>query len=160
MYWLWKMRRKVSKENYQKTIKWSLLWEDLKKSWLILCLFAGYILIGKELGYSVCPSVMLLGIPCPGCGMTRAFFAFLRGDWKEAWHYHPFVYVLILYVIVFAFRRYIQQKEGKSMIKWLIVIGLAMILYYGYRMIRFFPTEAPMEYYYGSVLYRMIAIIR
>jgi hypothetical protein len=32
----------------------------------------------------------LLGLPCPGCGMTRALAALSRGDWRAALAFHPF----------------------------------------------------------------------
>lgn len=37
----------------------------------------------------ICPSRVLYGIPCPGCGLTRATLAMLRWDWGEVWQYHP-----------------------------------------------------------------------
>lgn len=36
----------------------------------------------------------VLGIPCPGCGLTRATLALLRGDVALAYHFHPLVFVL------------------------------------------------------------------
>lgn len=42
----------------------------------------------------LCPSAALLGIPCPGCGLTRATLALLRGDVGGAFHFHPLVFVL------------------------------------------------------------------
>lgn len=40
------------------------------------------------------------GLPCPGCGGTRAFAAILRGDLIHAFFYHPVVpFCYILYVI-------------------------------------------------------------
>ncbi len=33
----------------------------------------------------------LTGVPCPGCGMGRAFNALLRGDWARALAWHPLV---------------------------------------------------------------------
>lgn len=32
---------------------------------------------------------LFLHIPCPGCGMTRAYLSLLRGDWRGAFGYHP-----------------------------------------------------------------------
>lgn len=40
------------------------------------------------------------GLPCPGCGGTRAFTAVLQGDLIHAFFYHPVVpFCYILYVI-------------------------------------------------------------
>ena len=36
-----------------------------------------------------CPTGYFLGIPCPFCGMTRAFLCVLRGDFLQAFYYHP-----------------------------------------------------------------------
>lgn len=40
------------------------------------------------------------GLPCPGCGGTRAFTAVLRGDLIHAFFYHPVVpFCYLLYVV-------------------------------------------------------------
>lgn len=36
-----------------------------------------------------CPFAALLGIPCPGCGLTRAAWALLHGEWRHALELHP-----------------------------------------------------------------------
>ena len=41
-----------------------------------------------------CPMAGVLGIPCPGCGLTRATLALLRGDVRGAFRLHPLVFVL------------------------------------------------------------------
>lgn len=43
---------------------------------------------------SLCPSRALLGLPCPGCGMTRALAALLRGDFAAAFAFHPWAFAL------------------------------------------------------------------
>lgn len=42
-----------------------------------------------------CPARLLTGHPCPGCGMTRASVALLRGDLAGAWRLHPFALLLV-----------------------------------------------------------------
>ncbi len=36
-----------------------------------------------------CPLLFLFGIPCPFCGMSRAFFSLLKGDFAQSFYYHP-----------------------------------------------------------------------
>ncbi|HBZ65072.1 MAG TPA: DUF2752 domain-containing protein [Lachnospiraceae bacterium] len=43
------------------------------------------------------------GLPCPGCGGTRAFAAVLRGDLIHAFFYHPVVpFCYVLYIVFMA----------------------------------------------------------
>jgi hypothetical protein len=42
-----------------------------------------------------CPMRAALGVPCPGCGMTRATHLLAHGDLTAALHMHPLVLVLL-----------------------------------------------------------------
>lgn len=42
----------------------------------------------------VCPTAALFHVPCPGCGLTRATFAALAGDFGAAYHFHPLVFIV------------------------------------------------------------------
>lgn len=42
--------------------------------------------------YPRCPSKLLTGYDCPGCGSLRATHAVLHGDLVAAWHYNPAVF--------------------------------------------------------------------
>lgn len=42
-----------------------------------------------------CPLFNALGIPCPGCGMTRATLFLVHGEWKQALLMHAFAPALI-----------------------------------------------------------------
>ena len=57
------------------------------------------------LGYSLWPCLFanVTGLPCPGCGMTRAVGALIRGDWSAAVQFHPFApgFVLLALLVVF-----------------------------------------------------------
>jgi hypothetical protein len=46
-------------------------------------------------GPPFCPTALLFGIPCPGCGLTRATVAMLQGDFGAALHLHPLSPVLV-----------------------------------------------------------------
>ncbi len=49
---------------------------------------------GNTPGFMVCYFKLITGLPCPGCGMTRAVIALAHGDLPTAWQYHPFVVVV------------------------------------------------------------------
>jgi len=40
------------------------------------------------------------GFSCPGCGMTRAFAALARGEWHEAWRFHPLSFVVLAELVI------------------------------------------------------------
>ena len=43
---------------------------------------------------TVCPLRRLIGLPCPGCGMTRAFAHLAKGEWSAAASDHLVAFVL------------------------------------------------------------------
>jgi hypothetical protein len=45
-------------------------------------------------GWDACLFHRMTGLPCPGCGMTRAFVALASGDWSVAVGAHPFVLIV------------------------------------------------------------------
>jgi hypothetical protein len=42
-----------------------------------------------------CPIQLLLGLPCPTCGITRATLLALHGDLAAATHLHPLVWLAV-----------------------------------------------------------------
>jgi hypothetical protein len=42
----------------------------------------------------LCPTASLFGLPCPGCGLTRATLALLQGQFAQALRLHPLVPLL------------------------------------------------------------------
>jgi hypothetical protein len=49
-----------------------------------------------------CPFKALTGIPCPGCGMTRAILSITKGDFHGAFGYNPFSFFLLFVVVISA----------------------------------------------------------
>lgn len=51
--------------------------------------------VASGVGGWPCPLKSALGIPCPGCGLTRASVALLRGEFAAAFGAHAFAPVLL-----------------------------------------------------------------
>jgi hypothetical protein len=49
-----------------------------------------------------CPIQLALGLPCPGCGLSRATAALLRGDVLAAIEIHPFVFLALAFFALLA----------------------------------------------------------
>ncbi len=59
----------------------------------LFCVAASWLWPFSGVGVDVCMLHATTGLPCPGCGMTRAFVAFADGDWAVAVGANPFVLV-------------------------------------------------------------------
>jgi hypothetical protein len=44
---------------------------------------------------TLCPVAVLTGTACPGCGMTRAVVALVRGDVRASWAAHPLAALVV-----------------------------------------------------------------
>lgn len=56
-----------------------------------------------EVSLIPCLFHLVTDLVCPGCGMTRACLAITHGHFGEAWHYHPFSFLIIGLAIGMAF---------------------------------------------------------
>jgi len=50
-----------------------------------------------------CPFYRVAGIPCPGCGMSRALISACRLDFRTAFAWHPMFWALPLLYLFFLF---------------------------------------------------------
>ncbi len=88
----------------------------------IVALAGGLLLSGIPL----CPVAILTGHPCPGCGLTRATFACLRGDLATAIQIHPLVFFatpLVGYVAasgIWSFLKIGRIRYSKPISRWFV----------------------------------------
>lgn len=78
-----------------------------------------------ELGHSICLIKNIVGIECPGCGMTRAVASIFHGDFLGAFHYNKsvvIVFPLLCYICLKTFingyrREYKECERNTKLIK-------------------------------------------
>ena len=67
----------------------------MKRFLIIAILLILYLVIGHFFHiYIPCPINHLIGLYCPGCGITRMLFSILKLDFYQAFRYNPFLFVL------------------------------------------------------------------
>ena len=85
-----------------------------------------------------CPFEYIFGIPCPGCGMTRAFIALLKLNFTEAFYFHP-LFPIVIIVLIFAVLDYFKIFAFSRKVKDIatIVIPFIFIAIYFIRLLSF-----------------------
>lgn len=102
-----------------------------------------------------CPIKFVTGISCAGCGMSRAWIAFLQLDMAKAFEYHPLFWLPPIAVIVLLCKYKINIKIYKIII-FTIIIMFAIV--YIYRLIWSGDDVVVFEPQ-NNILFRIIRII-
>lgn len=85
-------------------------------------------------GFSICLSRSVLGLPCPGCGLTRAFAQLARGDWGAAVALHPLAPLLAaeagLGWLVWGLSTLTRQRPvlGRAALERLLLVNGALLV--------------------------------
>jgi hypothetical protein len=62
-----------------------------------------------------CYSRAMLGVSCPGCGLTRSFVYLARGQWRQAWSEHRLGWLLAAIVAFqIPYRTWALGQGGRS----------------------------------------------
>lgn len=93
-----------------------------------------------------CTVRLTTGLPCPGCGMTRAYLALIQGDFAGAFFWHPLFWMVIPLFLLAAWKKgKIFRSEKANHIFWYVLAGVFIIVYI-VRMVLYFPDTPPMDY--------------
>lgn len=66
-----------------------------------------------------CPFKAIFGVPCPGCGTTRALVALLKGNFGDAFHINPLGIFATIAIIIYVGFRIIDCICGTFMVEHL-----------------------------------------
>ena len=130
----------------------SLIKEDLKKSAPALIPVVIYCTVTQLVFDSICPLVVLTGLPCPSCGMTRSFVFLVTGRWHEALRYNIMVVPWILLAVAFVVTRYFVPAARRLMLPFLCLVCLATFAYFIIRIIYTYPSEPVMIYHEPNLI--------
>ena len=97
-----------------------------------------------------------VGIPCPGCGLTRAWLSFLKMEWEQAFKWHPLFWMVPIVIIRTAFIKGKVFKNKRTDIILVLLVALLAFGVYCMRMVALFPDQAPMDYNKQSLAYKWI----
>lgn len=136
------------------------VWRDLKSiGWAFLALGVYYAVTGLLFQES-CPMRLITGLPCPGCGGTRAALLILQGRVQEAFRMNPAVFIWIPYVLFLLWQRYLWRAgdpRNRKILKRIsfvctAVVCLVTVGCYIAGMASGFPLREPYTYYMGNLM--------
>lgn len=104
-----------------------------KRTLFIIIIVLLIVLLLSYFGLYRCPLEYLFGIPCPTCGMTRAFHYLLVLDFNKAFYYHalwPLLIIILIGVILLELNIIkVKKKHLNIIITFLIIILLSYFIY-------------------------------
>lgn len=99
---------------------------------------------------SMCIFYNYTSIPCPACGITRAFKNLISFNITNAFWYHPLFPLVVLFP-------YIYIKKDKRLI---YIVGILFIVTWILRLIFLFPHTPPMVPNTSAYIYKIFIYIK
>ena len=65
-----------------------------------------------DTGQSICPSIILIGKECPGCGLTRACMHLIHFDFAEAFQFNMLSFI-VFPILAFAWAKWFWEDWRK-----------------------------------------------
>ena len=96
------------------------------KHFVIILICTAYIFVIDTLNIG-CPFRWLTGIPCPTCGITRAYVSFFSLDFKGAFLNHPLFWLLPILLFIGIHKDTNMLKFLSKKTKLLILIAGAVL---------------------------------
>lgn len=133
---------------------------DLREYGLAITVLILYTVITNLIFHAFCPLIIFCGIPCPGCGVSRATVYFLTGRWHQAWMMNPMIFPIAIAAAYFGWNRYLMGRKAAGIKTIIITLVVLLIVVYGVRMYLYYPNRIPCVYTEDNMLERMLSFYR
>jgi len=119
----------------KQTGRWLAAVRDVPALALVPAVFAAAVLLGDHVhhGPVLCVFRLTTGLPCAGCGMTRAFVALARGDLQQALAFNwlaPAVFAWFAVWWLWAMTALVRARPLPEQPVWLLRGALAAVIAY------------------------------
>ncbi len=101
--------------------------KDLKKYWYLLILIFFLVML-RIFSVENCLIHLVFKIPCPGCGLTRAYLSLFKGNVIKAFEFHPLFLLPLMALFLFPLRNK-KWSIFKNYLLWWIINSLFIICY-------------------------------
>lgn len=106
------------------------LWKKYKTEIFIICGIVALYTVLSVIGIPTCPSKVLLGIPCPGCGISRALMSAIQLDFAAAFEYNPlWILVPVALIAITVLSVYDKNRAVEIIVIVFFVIAIAIYIY-------------------------------
>ena len=112
---------------------------------IFIALFGLIVLFTALTGRSLCVVYSGFGVPCPSCGMTRAWLHVLHGRFGDAFRFHPLwwaVPFVILPYVPFKNKKIPPQIRNQFFVAFIVLFASVWAV----RMALYFPHTPPMDF--------------
>ncbi len=99
-------------------------------------------------GGSICIFYNIYGLPCPTCGMTRAYYSFLKFNFKGAFEYHPLFWLVPFLFIFYKKKKILYLTTGLFIFVWVI------------RICFYFPDKEPLNFNNNALFPRIYKLLK
>ena len=104
-------------------IVWGRIWKDIKNFRIAIVILLLYEVITMHVFQIFCPFLIVTGFPCAGCGLTRAVFCILTGQFITGLRLNPAAPLWIVFLCWFFINRYLKGTNDKRTKVWYNIKG-------------------------------------
>lgn len=110
----------------------------------ITFVYSFFLYIGRPIG---CLFERFLGISCPGCGMTSAWYHLIvNGDLEAAFYFHPLFFLTPIIALILFVDNIVLESKSKALEYLLLTILIIFVIVYVLRMTGVLTGFDPLQF--------------